>query len=261
MQWAFIRNISYVESASEAMATSSGTSELFTATGQSSDSEHEPRLPSGSGSSADCPSTEVVKTKIVKPSDFGRKRKVASYPPTGRRQSHGFTGKEPKNIHPSQRVKEFASETLKVHNKKLFCEACREELSLKSSVLRNHFQSRKHVEGKKRLEKKEAREKDIAEALEGYNTANHLRGETRQKNPQVFRIKVVTCFLRAGVPLSKLACFLELLEENAFRVSDRRHMSDLIPFIVQEEQALIKKGKCVSVIYLMVPHEWERHLL
>ena len=32
-------------SASEAMATTSCTSELSTATGQSSDSEHEPRLP------------------------------------------------------------------------------------------------------------------------------------------------------------------------------------------------------------------------
>ena len=48
-------------------------------------------------------------------------------------------------------------------------------------------------------------------------------------------MKVVTCFLRAGVPLRKLIHFRELLEENAFRLSDRRYMSDLIPFVLKEE--------------------------
>ena len=138
------------------------------------------------------------------------------------------------------------------HNKRLFCNACREELSLKSSSLRNHFQSSKHIEGKKRLDRKEAREKDIAEALKGFNSQNHLKGETLPENQQVFRVKVVTCFLRTGVPLSKLTYFHELLEESTFRMSDRRHMSDLIPFILHEEQAQIKKeidGKYVSVIF------------
>ena len=49
-----------------------------------------------------------------------------------------------------------------------------------------------------------------------------------------------------------LVHFHELLEENAFHTSDRRHMSDLIPFVLQEEQAQIKKeinGKCISVIF------------
>ena len=44
-----------------------------------------------------------------------------------------------------------------------------------------------------------------------------------------------------------------LLEENAFRLyTDRRHMSDLIPFILEEEQARIKNEiacKAVTVIY------------
>jgi hypothetical protein len=45
-----------------------------------------------------------------------------------------------------------------------------------------------------------------------------------------------------------------------FRTSDCRHMSDLIPFILQEEQAQIKKemdGKYISVIF----DAWGRHLL
>ena len=54
------------------------------------------------------------------------------------------------------------------------------------------------------------------------------------------------------MPLHKLVYFRDLLEENAFRLTDRRHMSDLIPFILEEEQARIKNeiaGKAVSVIY------------
>ena len=56
-------------------------------------------------------------------------------------------------------------------------------------------------------------------------------------------------FLRAGVPLSKMTNFRELLEENAFRLSDRRHMSDVIS---SQEQAKIKEelcGKDISVIF------------
>ena len=184
---------------------------------------------------------------------MGRKRKIASNPPpTGKRRSHSTTGNELKNIQPYQRVKEFTGEHLKVIHKKLFCEACREGLSLKSSSLRNHFRSTKHVEGKKRIARKEARERDIAEAFKVYNADNNLKGETVPESQQVYQVKVVTCFLRAGVPLSKFSCFRELLEESAFRTSDRRHMLDLIPFVIQQEQAEIKKeanGKCVSVVF------------
>ena len=46
--------------------------------------------------------------------------------------------------------------------------------------------------------------------------------------------------------------FRELLEGGAYRLSDRRHMSDLIPFVLRQEQAKIKEeieGKHVAVIF------------
>ena len=45
--------------------------------------------------------------------------------------------------------------------------------------------------------------------------------------------------------------FQELLEENALRLTDRRHMSDLIPFTLSEELQRIESdisSKYVSVI-------------
>ncbi len=58
--------------------------------------------------------------------------------------------------------------------------------------------------------------------------------------------------MRAGVPFDKLECFRELLEENAFRLVDKRYLLDLIPFILKEEQAYVRQeiaDKPVSVIF------------
>ena len=68
----------------------------------------------------------------------------------------------------------------------------------------------------------------------------------------MYRVKVLKCFLRAAVPLTKLDYFRELLEESAYRLSDRRHMSDLVPLVVSQEQADIKSevsGRQVSVVF------------
>ena len=67
---------------------------------------------------------------------------------------------------------------------------------------------------------KEAREQDIAMALTKYNEKEHLRGETLPQEQQVCRVKVVTAFLRAGIPLSKLDSFRDILEENAYCLTD-----------------------------------------
>ena len=137
----------------------------------------------------------------------------------------------------SQRVREYPNESLTVSCGKLFCLACREDLSLKLSVISNHIKSRKHSQGKEKLKVKEARERDIADALKVHKTATHLEGETL---PMDYLIKVVGAFLRAGVPLNKVSHFRDVLEENAFRLTDRSHMSNLIPFIWKEEQKRIK---------------------
>ena len=65
-------------------------------------------------------------------------------------------------------------------------------------------------------------------------------------------VNCVKILLRAAVPLAKLNVFRDLLEKNVFRLTDRRHMSDLIPFISKQEQADIKAeilGKAVSVVF------------
>ena len=80
----------------------------------------------------------------------------------------------------------------------------------------------------------------------------HPVGETLPTEQRVFRVKVMSTFLKAGVPLNKLDIFRDLFEEYGYRLAGRRPMSDLIPLILSKEKKRIKEeisGKDVSVIF------------
>ena len=99
-------------------------------------------------------------------SELSRKRKVdRNPPPKGKKSSRGASTSDPKSVTPSQRVKQYTGENLTVSNKKLFCLACREELSVKSSVIAYHIKSAKHISGKKKLETKRKADLEIVESL------------------------------------------------------------------------------------------------
>ena len=84
----------------------------------------------------------------------------------------------------------------------------------------------------------------------------HHRGETLPEAQQVYQVKVMKAFLQAGVPLSKLDVFKEILEENGYRLCTQWYMFDLIPFLLNEEAAPIKSEikASLSVSYLMGQH-------
>jgi len=81
----------------------------------------------------------------------------------------------------------------------------------------------------------------------------HPSGETLPDDSiRVYRVKVLTTFLKAGVPIHKIDDFRDLLEENAVRLAGRRPMSDLIPFVLEKERRQIKEeiaGLPVAVIF------------
>ena len=43
--------------------------------------------------------------------------------------------------------------------------------------------------------------------------------------------------MRSGIPVEKLGCpeWQSLLEENGYRLTDKRHMMDLLPFVSVSE--------------------------
>ena len=67
-----------------------------------------------------------------------------------------------------------------------------------------------------------------------------------------FRVEVLSAFLETGMPISKLNRFRPLLEAGGFRLTDTRHMLDLVSFVLQDEHSRIKSeinSKCVSLIF------------
>ena len=67
------------------------------------------------------------------------------------------------------------------------------------------------MEGCKRLKSKESRDKSIADVLAAHNEHSHLKGETLPASQQLYRVKVLSCFLCAVIPLQKFDHFHGLL--------------------------------------------------
>ena len=74
-------------------------------------------------------------------SELSWKRVIDHVPSKGKKRCKGSNSSDPKSVTPHQRVKKYANECLGVSNGKLFCLACREQLSLKCSVINNHVNS------------------------------------------------------------------------------------------------------------------------
>ena len=76
----------------------------------------------------------------------------------------------------------------------------------------------------------------------------------------MFRVKAVKTFLQAGVPLGKVDQFRALFEETGYRLTDKRFLFDLIPFILENEKACNKQsiqGQYLSVIFDGTSHSGE----
>lgn len=152
----------------------------------------------------------------------------------------------------ADRVKQFPNEHFNVSSGKLFCLACREELSTKKSILELHIKAAKHVKGKEALISKQTSELSIVEALKRYDKSAHPVGETLPDSIRVYRVKLVSEFLKAGIPLSKIDNLRGLLEAGGFSLSHSTHLRQLIPFILNRELDSLRhliSGKPISIIF------------
>ena len=75
------------------------------------------------------------------------------------------------------RIREFKDEPFKKTNNKLFCEACREELSEKASIIKRHVDSQKHKSGVEKIAKKKKRDLTVLDAMKNYDKEVHPKGE------------------------------------------------------------------------------------
>ena len=172
----------------------------------------------------------------------GKKRKVSS----------SSCSTDPKSVTPAQRCSEFPGEFFGISAGKFICHSCREELSLKRGIIKNHVASLKHKTSKSARTKQQIADKSIVESLKAYEANANPRGESLPEAQKLYRVKVVTAFLKAGIPLTKVESLREILEEDAYRLTDARGMFDLIPFVHSQEQQKIHEElseQYVSVIF------------
>ena len=202
------------------MATSTSSSSLDSASAENFSSAVDSVMEETSSSHSSERET-VVRTiinslKSPAPSQLARKRKIHSNPPTGvkRRTTTVKADYEPKSVTPTSRVREFPGEYLTVSSGNLFCSACREPVSLKKSIIKLHLDSQKHKNSKNKLLANKAKQRSIAESLRKYDEECHPKGETLPENVRVYRVTVVKSFLKAGIPLSKVDCMRDLLEDR-----------------------------------------------
>ena len=76
-------------------------------------------------------------------------------PLKGKKYCKGSNSSDPKAVTLQQW---YANKCLTIFNGKFFCLACREQLSLKCSVINNYVNSSKHSVGKARLKNKQQAE-------------------------------------------------------------------------------------------------------
>ena len=91
-----------------------------------------------------------------------------------------------------------------------------------------------------------------SDMIQQYNQIAHPVDENLPAEVHIYQVKVVSAFLKAGIPLSKLDCFHELLQENALSLSGSQHLRELIPMILHDEHNKLKQhlsGRQVSVIF------------
>ena len=153
------------------------------------------------------PPTILNRLKPPQKSDLLQKRKNERPKTTDadkKRKSGVPNSTDPKTVSPAARVKEFTGEHIDVRNGKMFCVACREELSVKKSTIKNHhYYGRKHKDARLKLAKKEARERDIADCFVAYDKLEKPAGISDSMAERVYRVKVVEYFLKDGIPLHK----------------------------------------------------------
>ena len=96
---------------------------------------------------------------------LSRKWVIDCDPLNGKKCCKGLNSSDPKSVIPQQHVKRYVNEwRLTVSIGKLFCVACREQLSLKCSVINHHVTSSKCSAGKARMKNKQWGETELVEA-------------------------------------------------------------------------------------------------
>ena len=98
-----------------------------------------------------------------------------------------------------------------VREGQLLCSGCREIISYKKIVLKIHVSSKKHQNGKEKVET------ETQTIIEAFRRAGSSKDSTLPAEECAYRLKVVSAFLKAHIPIGKIDVLRSLLENNGYR--------------------------------------------
>ena len=170
------------------------------------------------------------------PSSTARDQSLQSTSGKCKRQGNSDTLKVP--LH--KRVRRFPDENFIVREGKLFCNACRQILSMKKSVLKIHVSSKKHRDGTQKLKRSKLREQTIVEAFKREESSKS-KDSTLPVEEYAYRLEVVTEFLKAGIPVAKTDVLRCLLEKNRYRLTGSSNLGQYVSMALKQEIEQIKQ--------------------
>ena len=170
------------------------------------------------------------------PSSIARDRSLQSTFGKYKRRGNSDTVKVPLR----ERVRQFPDENFILREGKLFCNACRQILSTKKSVLKIHVSSKKHQDGKQKLKRSKLREQTIAEAFKREESSKS-KDSALPVEECVYRPEVVTEFLNAGIPIAKTDMLRSLLEKNGYRLTGSSNLGQYVSMALKQEIEQIKQ--------------------
>lgn len=159
---------------------------------------------------------------------------------------------EPKSKGPKVRVAQFPGEYLCTRSGKLYCDACRHELSTVKAIITQHIASTKHKENKSKVTETARENSQLLIDSCNFQKKTSSVGATLPDDVVVYRTKCLRVCMKAGIPLKKIDDLRPLLEEHGHCLTGSQHLGDLIPMIQESEREYVLKqitGKDISIIF------------
>jgi hypothetical protein len=145
-----------------------------------------------------------------------------------------------------ERLKEFPEQSLCEDNGKLFCRACKVEVSNTAHLIKQHLQTKMHSAKLQNFTKRNQEDTEQKDLISDYCLKNPAEAlSTVPADVQLFRFRAVEAFMGSGVELAKLDSLRQLLERGSGKsLGGASHLRSYIPKVRDAELQRIKEELC-----------------
>ena len=158
----------------------------------------------------------------------------------------------------------------------VFCTACSSQYPNIKQALLQHVRSVKHLQHVVTMTEKAIGDSEVQGYLtKYYSTHSEENGACLPIDTQLYRYRVVESFLGTGIPISKAVGLRPLLERANIELTDRSHLSQFIPKVLDRELIRVREeiqgqkigftfdgttriGEAVNVVYRWCPADFSK---